>query len=107
LPIQLGDPTVEAFFNAAAFPLPPPGAFGDSARTTITGPGSRQRHRSAGVAELDLTGIAGLRRDVDTPADLDSAAGLGLGPRTAAIAPQLLGQEDSVRSERQGRCGCG
>src|SRR5487761_1768640 len=54
------------------------------------GPGSRQRHRSAGVAELDLTGIPGLRRDVDTPADLDSAAELGLGPRTAAIAPQLL-----------------
>jgi 2-phospho-L-lactate guanylyltransferase len=51
---------------------------------------SRQRHLSAGVAELDLEGIAGLRRDVDTAADLDSAAGLGLGPRTAAIAPQLL-----------------
>ena len=62
------------------------------------GPGSRQRYRSAGVAELDLGGIPGLRRDVDTAADLSSAAGLGLGPRTAAIAPQLL-----VRSERQGR----
>ena len=54
------------------------------------GASSRQRHLSAGVAELRLDGIAGLRRDVDTAADLDSAAGLGLGPRTAAIAPQLL-----------------
>jgi 2-phospho-L-lactate/phosphoenolpyruvate guanylyltransferase len=54
------------------------------------GPESRRRHRSAGVAELDLTDIPGLRRDVDTAADLSSAAGLGLGPRTAAIAPQLL-----------------
>jgi 2-phospho-L-lactate guanylyltransferase len=67
------------------------------------GPGSRQRHRLAGARELDLAGIAGLRRDVDTPADLDSAAGLGLGPRTAAIAPQLLRPARPVRSERQGR----
>lgn len=62
------------------------------------GPGSRRRHRSAGVTELDLADVPGLRRDVDTPADLNSAAGLGLGPRTAAIAPQLL-----VRSARPDR----
>jgi 2-phospho-L-lactate guanylyltransferase len=67
------------------------------------GPGSRQRHRLAGARELDLAGIAGLRRDVDTPADLNSAAGLGLGPRTAAIAPQLLRPARPVRSEPQGR----
>jgi 2-phospho-L-lactate guanylyltransferase len=51
---------------------------------------SRQRHLSAGVAELALTDVPGLRRDVDTAADLSDAAGLGLGPRTAAIAPGLL-----------------
>jgi 2-phospho-L-lactate guanylyltransferase len=62
------------------------------------GPGSRRRHRSAGVTELDLADVPGLRRDVDTAADLSSAAGLGLGPRTAAIAPQLL-----VRNARPGR----
>jgi 2-phospho-L-lactate/phosphoenolpyruvate guanylyltransferase len=61
------------------------------------GPGSRRRHLTAGVAELALSDIAGLRRDVDTPGDLSSAARLGLGPRTAAIAPQLL------RSARRGR----
>jgi 2-phospho-L-lactate guanylyltransferase len=66
------------------------------------GPGSRQRHRSAGVAELDLAGIPGLRRDVDTAADLSSASGLGLGPRTAAIAPQLLG---SIPGRSAGRPG--
>jgi 2-phospho-L-lactate/phosphoenolpyruvate guanylyltransferase len=54
------------------------------------GPDSRRRHAAAGAAELQLAGIAGLRRDVDTPADLSSAAGLGLGPRTAAIAAELL-----------------
>jgi len=54
------------------------------------GPGSRLAHRSAGAAELALADIAGLRRDVDTPDDLGSAVRLGLGPRTAAIAAQLL-----------------
>lgn len=54
------------------------------------GPQSRQRHLSAGVAELALTDVPGLRRDVDTAADLTDAAGLGLGPRTAVIAPELL-----------------
>ena len=49
--------------------------------------------------DLDvMADVPGLRRDVDTPADLSSAAGLGLGPRTAAIAQQLL-----VRSARPGR----
>ena len=53
------------------------------------GPGSRDRHLARGAAELDLPGMAGLRRDVDTPADLRSAAKLGLGPRTAALASEL------------------
>ena len=67
------------------------------------GPQSRARHRSAGAAELTLAGIPGLRRDVDTPDDLNSAAGLGLGPRTAAIAAQLLGQAASSQAaESQG-----
>jgi 2-phospho-L-lactate/phosphoenolpyruvate guanylyltransferase len=53
------------------------------------GPGSRDRHRAGGAAELDLADVPGLRRDVDTPADLRSAAGLGLGPRTSALAAEL------------------
>ena len=48
------------------------------------GPGSRDRHRAAGAAELDLPALRGLRQDVDTPADLRLAAALGVGPRTAA-----------------------
>ena len=67
------------------------------------GPGSRELHRSAGARELDLADVPGLRRDVDTPADLNSAAGLGLGPRTAAIAPGLLRPAGALRSERRGR----
>src|SRR4029079_16585403 len=41
-PIQLSNPTVDDFFNAAAFTVPPPGVFGDSARNSIVGPGARQ-----------------------------------------------------------------
>ena len=47
------------------------------------GPGSAAAHRATGAVEL-----AGdwptLRHDVDTAADLRAAAGLGLGPATAA-----------------------
>jgi 2-phospho-L-lactate/phosphoenolpyruvate guanylyltransferase len=49
------------------------------------GIGSRNRHVAAGAAELDLAGLDGLRRDVDTVDDLRSAAALGLGPRTRAV----------------------
>jgi 2-phospho-L-lactate guanylyltransferase len=51
---------------------------------------SRARHAADGAAELELTDIPGLRRDVDTPADLRGAAELGLGPRTAPLATELL-----------------
>jgi 2-phospho-L-lactate guanylyltransferase len=57
------------------------------------GPGSRARHRAAGAAELDLPGLDGLRRDVDTAGDLALAAVIGVGPRTRALlaaAPRAL-----------------
>jgi 2-phospho-L-lactate guanylyltransferase len=51
---------------------------------------SRARHAAGGAAELSLAGVPGLRRDVDTPEDLRDAAGLGLGPRSAPLAAELL-----------------
>jgi 2-phospho-L-lactate/phosphoenolpyruvate guanylyltransferase len=51
---------------------------------------SRARHAAGGAAELGLADIPGLRRDVDTPTDLRGAAALGLGPRTAPLAAELL-----------------
>jgi 2-phospho-L-lactate guanylyltransferase len=54
------------------------------------GLGSRARHAAGGAAELDLADIPGLRRDVDTPADLIDATGIGLGPHTAPLAAELL-----------------
>ena len=41
-PVQLTDPTVDEFFDVTAFSIPPPGAFGTSARNMIVGPGTRQ-----------------------------------------------------------------
>jgi 2-phospho-L-lactate guanylyltransferase len=75
-------------------------AVGDGTTLYTTAPGvafrpafglaSRARHAAGGAVELDLPGLPGLRRDVDTPADLVDAAGIGLGPRTAPLAAELL-----------------
>lgn len=56
------------------------------------GPGSRRLHLDAGAHEIALGDVPGLRRDVDTPADLSEAAALGLGPRTTDLAARLLGR---------------
>jgi len=61
------------------------------------GPGSAGRHAAGGAAELDLPGIDGLRRDVDTAEDLGRAAALGLGARTAAVAASLGGYRQGLR----------
>jgi 2-phospho-L-lactate/phosphoenolpyruvate guanylyltransferase len=51
----------------------------------LFGPQSRARHAHAGAAEISLPATSGLRRDVDTLADLRGAVELGLGPRSAAL----------------------
>ncbi|GAA3518474.1 2-phospho-L-lactate guanylyltransferase [Actinocatenispora rupis] len=48
------------------------------------GPGSAAAHAATGAVPLG-GGWPSLRRDVDTPADLATAAGLGLGPRTTVL----------------------
>jgi 2-phospho-L-lactate/phosphoenolpyruvate guanylyltransferase len=58
------------------------------------GAASRDRHLATGAAEIGAMAIrtgnlAGLRRDVDTIADLRLAAEIGLGPRTRALLAQL------------------
>jgi 2-phospho-L-lactate guanylyltransferase len=58
----------------------------------LFGPRSRERHRLAGVTELDLPGIAGLRADVDTVADLQRAAAIGLGRRSAELHAAMDGR---------------
>jgi 2-phospho-L-lactate guanylyltransferase len=50
------------------------------------GPRSRTMHQRAGATEINLSGIAGLRQDVDTVADLRAAAAIRLGRRSTALA---------------------
>lgn len=50
------------------------------------GPSSRAAHRTAGLHEIADLELPSLRRDVDTPVDLDAARALGVGPRTALVA---------------------
>lgn len=50
---------------------------------------SRSRHRESGATELGLDGVASVRRDVDTVADLRAAAALGVGPHTATVLTTL------------------
>lgn len=49
------------------------------------GDGSLARHVALGCTPLEIPDASTLRRDVDTAAQLEAAASLGLGPRTAAL----------------------
>ncbi len=66
------------------------------------GPGSRTRHVRSGTVDLtDAPALgevsAGMRRDVDTAADLEVAVSLGVGPYTA----EVLQKADSFTREWQ------
>lgn len=50
---------------------------------------SRARHLATGATELALTGVASVRRDVDTPEDLCAAVQLGVGPHTGRVLERL------------------
>jgi 2-phospho-L-lactate guanylyltransferase len=52
------------------------------------GPGSFAEHQRRGAVPLALD-LPRLRRDVDTPADLEAALALGVGPRTASALAVL------------------
>jgi len=84
-------PGLAAFVPDAAcvgttmYAVPPGGEF-----RPLFGGASRARHAAAGATELDLDVMMGLRRDVDTPDDLREALTLGAGPRTTALAAELL-----------------
>lgn len=53
------------------------------------GPESRSAHVAAGAHEILEVDVPTLRRDVDTPADLEDALALGVGGRTASAVSTL------------------
>ena len=55
------------------------------------GGASRARHAASGAVELAPGGVASVRRDVDTPADLRAALRLGVGPFTARCCADVPG----------------
>jgi len=52
------------------------------------GTGSRGEHLAAGGIEVHEEGLDSLRRDVDTPADLEEALRLGIGPHTSRVTAE-------------------
>lgn len=52
---------------------------------TAFGPGSAAAHEALGAVRFEPD-LPRLRRDVDTPADLEQALALGVGPRTAELS---------------------
>ena len=74
-----------AGIGTTLYAVPPGGDF-----LPLFGGASRARHAASGAAEIDLDEMTGLRRDVDTPEDLQVVLALGAGPRTTALAGELL-----------------
>jgi 2-phospho-L-lactate guanylyltransferase len=74
-------------------------ALDGAAHRPAFGGASRAAHLAAGYVELDLSAASGLRRDVDTTAQLAALADEGrLGPRTAAAAGQSKSATASAAS---------
>lgn len=63
--------------------------------TSSFGDGSFARHLALGCTALAIADASTLRRDVDTADQLEAAAGLGLGPRTAALLGRAQDQATS------------
>lgn len=62
------------------------------------GPDSRAAHGAGGAVEIDVPGLARLRRDVDTEGDLWDAVRLGVGPHTReTLARRSLHEPPSGR----------
>lgn len=51
---------------------------------------SRAVHLDLGAREINAGNLASLRRDVDTPGDLETALGLGIGPSTSRVTADLV-----------------
>jgi 2-phospho-L-lactate guanylyltransferase len=54
------------------------------------GPGSATAHQRSGAVELVDDSFPSVRRDVDTPSDLEHALAMGVGPRTAEVVSRFM-----------------
>jgi hypothetical protein len=93
---QLPSPTIDMFFNTAAFTLPEPGQFGTAGRNTIIGPGSRLLNASI-VRDLRL----GAARVLTARLDANNLLNLvNYGAINTTVNSSSFGQVTSVRPMR-------
>lgn len=65
------------------------------------GPDSVAAHLRGGATALPVRGLASLRRDVDTPADLKAAVRLGVGPHTRAVLERMAARAGETEQRRE------
>jgi hypothetical protein len=94
--VQLPSPTIDMFFNTAAFTLPEPGQFGTAGRNTIIGPASRLLNASI-VRDLRL----GAARVLTARLDADNLLNLvNYSAINTTVNSSAFGQVTSVRPMR-------
>jgi hypothetical protein len=97
--ISVSNPTIDRFFNTAAFALPAAGTFGNSARNMITGPGSRTLN-----AQFTRDVALGGNRSVSVNVNATNLLNLAnYGTVDTNVNSPTFGQVLSVRGQRSVR----
>ncbi len=95
-PVRLPSPTIDVFFNTAAFALPEPGRFGTAGRNSIIGPGSRLLNASiARDVRLGGSRVLTARLDVNNLLNLVNYSAVN-----TTVNSSAFGQVTSVRPMR-------
>ncbi len=95
-PIDVADPAIDHWFNTAAFTLPEPGAFGNSPRNLIVGPGSKQLNATFS-RDLRLGGNRGVTIQLSATNLLNT---VNYGGVDTNVNSSTFGQVTSVRGMR-------
>jgi trimeric autotransporter adhesin len=95
-PIRISGPSIDRFFNTAAFSVPEPGTFGTSSRNTIVGPGSRLLNAQLS-RDVRLGGNRALTIQVNTSNLLNT---VNYGAIDTTVNSPTFGQVLSVRGMR-------
>jgi trimeric autotransporter adhesin len=95
-PIRISGPSIDRFFNTAAFSVPAPGAFGSSSRNVIIGPGSRLLNAQFS-RDVRLGGNRALTIQVNTNNLLNT---VNYGAIDTTVNSPTFGQVLSVRGMR-------
>ena len=95
-PVRVSDPSIDMFFNTAAFSIPSAGSYGNASRNMIIGPGSRQLNAQLS-RDLRLGGTRALTLQVNGSNLLNLVNYLAI---DTVVNSPTFGQVLSVRSMR-------